>query len=178
MKTSLIFLGAILCLGSYSQSQSVGRRETPYEHWLIEDAAYIITDHEAAQYTFLKTDADRNQFITEFWLRRDPTPGTVVNEYKEEHYRRLAYANEHFAEGKPGWKTDRGRIYIVDGPPDHVIHRQLATGEQAEDWIWDGPAPNRQVLFENITQQSARRITFIDNCKCGHFQLQSNVTDK
>ena len=64
----------------------------------------------------LKTDEEREQFIEQFWLRRDPTPDTDENEFKEEHYRRIAYANEHYASGIPGWKTDRGRIYIMYGP--------------------------------------------------------------
>ena len=68
----------------------------------------------------LNTDEEREQFIEQFWLRRDPTPDTEENEFKEEHYRRIAYANEHFASGIPGWKTDRGRIYITFGPPDEI----------------------------------------------------------
>src|SRR3569832_2772464 len=86
--------------------------ETPYRKWLNEDVFYIITDEERAAFKRLQTDEEREQFIEQFWLRRDPTPDTVENEFKEEHYRRLAYANERFAAGKPGSKTDRGRIYI------------------------------------------------------------------
>jgi len=92
--------------------------ETPYRKWLNEDVAYIITDEERAAFKRLQTDEEREQFIEQFWLRRDPTPDTVENEFKEEHYRRIAYANEHYASGIPGWKTDRGRIYITYGPPD------------------------------------------------------------
>ncbi len=92
--------------------------ETPYRKWLNEDVAYIITDEERTAFKRLQTDEEREQFIEQFWLRRDPTPDTVENEYKEEHYRRIAYANERFASGIPGWKSDRGRIYITFGPPD------------------------------------------------------------
>src|SRR6516225_10317559 len=92
--------------------------ETPYRKWLSEDVAYIITDEERAAFKRMQTDEEREQFIEQFWLRRDPTPDTVENEFKEEHYRRIAYANDHFASGIPGWKTDRGRIYITFGPPD------------------------------------------------------------
>src|SRR5215470_4260294 len=91
---------------------------TPYRKWLNEDVAYIITDEERAAFKRLQTDEEREQFIEQFWLRRDPTPDTIENEFKEEHYRRIAYANEQFASGIPGWKTDRGRIYITYGPPD------------------------------------------------------------
>jgi len=94
--------------------------EGPFRKWLDQDVAYIITDEERAAFKRLNTDDEREQFIEQFWLRRDPTPDTVENEYKEEHYRRIAYANERFASGIPGWKTDRGRIYIAYGPPDEV----------------------------------------------------------
>jgi GWxTD domain-containing protein len=94
--------------------------ETPYRKWLNEDVAYIITDEERAAFKRLQTDEEREQFIEQFWLRRDPTPDTVENEFKEEHYRRIAYANEHYPSGIPGWKTDRGRIYITYGPADEI----------------------------------------------------------
>ena len=93
---------------------------TPYKKWLNEDVGYIITDEERASFKQANNDEEREQFIEQFWLRRDPTPDTEENEFKEEHYRRIAYANEHFASGIPGWKTDRGRIYITFGPPDEI----------------------------------------------------------
>ena len=77
--------------------------ETPYRKWMNEDVTYIITDEERAAFKKLQTDEEREQFIEQFWLRRDPTPDTIENEYKEEHYRRIAYANEHYASGIPGW---------------------------------------------------------------------------
>jgi GWxTD domain-containing protein len=94
--------------------------ETPYQAWLREDAAYIITEPERQAFNLLKNDEERKQFIQQFWLRRDPTPETLRNEFKEEHYRRIAYANGHFNSSTPGWKTDRGRIYIMYGPPDEI----------------------------------------------------------
>jgi GWxTD domain-containing protein len=98
---------------------------TPYKKWLNEDVAYIITGEERKTFKALTTDEEREQFIDEFWLRRDPTPATPFNEFKQEHYRRIAYANEQFstAAGLPGWKTDRGRIYITFGPPDEIEDR-------------------------------------------------------
>ncbi len=92
----------------------------PYRSWLNEDVVYIITKEERAAFLALKTDGDRDDFIKQFWEQRDPTPGTAANEYKDEHYRRIAYANERFSENKAGWKTDRGRIYIIYGPPDEI----------------------------------------------------------
>src|ERR1700733_13386439 len=94
--------------------------DTPYKKWLEEEVPYIITDEERSAFLQLQTNEEREQFIEAFWQRRDPTPDTVENEFKEEHYRRIAYANERFASGIPGWKTDRGRIYIIWGPPDEI----------------------------------------------------------
>jgi len=93
---------------------------TPYKKWLQEEVPYIISDEERSAFLQLQTNEEREQFIEAFWQRRDPTPDTVENEFKEEHYRRIAYANERFASGIPGWKTDRGRIYIIWGPPDEI----------------------------------------------------------
>src|SRR3989454_3678316 len=103
---------------SRSRAQEEGNRAL--RKWLDEDVAYIITDEEKATFKALKTDEEREQFIEAFWLRRDPTPDTIENEFKEVHYARIAYANERFASGKPGWKTDRGRIYILYGKPDEI----------------------------------------------------------
>src|ERR1700761_4600578 len=91
-----------------------------YKKWLDEDVVYIITDEEKSAFKQLSNDEERDQFIEAFWQRRDPTPDTEENEFKEEHYRRIAYANEHYAAGIPGWKTDRGHMYIVFGPPDEI----------------------------------------------------------
>ena len=90
---------------------------TPYKKWLSEDVVYIITDEEKKTFKNLSTDEEREQFIEQFWLRRDPTPDTVENEFKEEHYRRIAYANERFASGVPGWKN---------GSRPHLHHLRAA----------------------------------------------------
>jgi len=100
---------------------------TPYRKWLDEDVAYIIEDGERTAYLKLVTDDERENFIEQFWKRRDPTPDTVQNEFKEEHYRRIAFANEHFASAVAGWKTDRGRIYITYGPPDAIASPDART---------------------------------------------------
>ena len=100
------------------QSGRAERLNSVYKRWMDEDVAYIITDEEKKTFKTLKTDEEREQFIEQFWLRRDPDPDTDTNEYREEYYQRIAYANENFASGIPGWKTDRGRIYIMFGKPD------------------------------------------------------------
>jgi GWxTD domain-containing protein len=103
--------------------------QTPYGKWLNEDAVYIIAAEERAAFERLTTDPERSEFIRQFWLRRDPTPGTPANEFKEEHYRRIAYANQRFASSVPGWTTDRGRLYILYGPPDEIENHP-----DAQDW--------------------------------------------
>jgi GWxTD domain-containing protein len=113
--------------------------ESPYRKWLTEDVAYIISDRERAAYRALMTDEEREKFIEQFWTRRDPTPGTVENEFKEEHYRRIAYSNELYPDGKlAGWKTDRGRIYITYGPPDQIEAHP------------SDPVPNQEWLYKSI----------------------------
>jgi len=92
--------------------------DSTYKTWLNEDVVYIITPEERTAFLQMATNEEREQFIENFWLRRDPTPDTPENEFKEEHYRRIAYTNERYSSGIPGWKTDRGRIYIIWGPPD------------------------------------------------------------
>jgi GWxTD domain-containing protein len=94
--------------------------ESAYKKWLSDEVPYIITDTERAAFKKLSTDDEREQFVEQFWERRNPNPGSPENEFKEEYYRRIAYANEHYASGIPGWRTDRGRIYIMYGPADEI----------------------------------------------------------
>jgi GWxTD domain-containing protein len=114
--------------------------QDPYRKWIAEDVAYIITNDERATFRALQSNADRERFIEDFWIRRDPTPGTPSNEFKEEHYRRIAYANEQYsdADGLPGWKTDRGRIYITYGPPDEKeVHPSAVPPDKPrEQWLY------------------------------------------
>lgn len=135
-----VFLGGLLAVAllvpaaaAIAQEQKPSRRDERrqerqlrqelgpiYREWLDNEVGYIISDEERRAFLRLSTNEEREQFIEQFWLRRDPTPDTVENETREEHYRRIAYANERFASGIPGWKTDRGRIYIIWGPPDEI----------------------------------------------------------
>ena len=114
--------------------------------WIDEDVSYIITPAERATWKNLKTDEERESFIESFWLRRDPTPDTIDNEYKEDHYERIAYANEHFASGIPGWKTDRGRIYIMYGKPDEI--ESHPSGGTYDRPIEEGGGTTSMFLFE------------------------------
>jgi len=154
----------------------------PYKKWLDEDVVYIITDEERAAFKQLSNDEERDNFIEAFWQRRDPTPDTEENEYKEEHYQRIAYANEHFAAGVPGWKTDRGRIYIVYGKPDEIdSHPSGGTYERPmeegggetstfpfEDW--------RYRYLDNIGQEVI--IEFVDTCMCGEYHMTLDRSEK
>ena len=127
-----ISLSLLFAAGFYAQAQSQKQSQDPtekprnvkpelkkaYKDWLDKDVTYIITDEERKAFKKLATDDEREHFIEEFWRRRDPDPDTDENEFKEEYYERIAYANENFASGIPGWKTDRGRIWIMYGKPD------------------------------------------------------------
>ena len=96
------------------------QQPTPYQNWVDQDVLYLISVEERSAFMKLTTDDERNQFIEQFWLRRDPTPDTEANEMKIEHYRRIRYATERFKDIEPGWMTDRGRTYIIYGPPDEI----------------------------------------------------------
>ena len=153
-----------------------------YKKWLNEDVVWIITDEERAAFKQLSNDEERDNFIEAFWQRRDPTPDTEENEYKEEHYRRIAYANEHFAAGIPGWKSDRGRIYIMYGPADEIdSHPSGGTYERPmeegggetstfpfEQW--------RYRYLEGIGQEII--IEFVDTCMCGDYHMTIDRSEK
>jgi GWxTD domain-containing protein len=104
------------------QRQNALKREmiSAYDKWIKDEVPYIITDEERAAFKKLTTDEEKEQFVEQFWERRNPNPGSAENEFREEYYRRIAYANERYASGIPGWKSDRGRIYITYGPPDEI----------------------------------------------------------
>jgi GWxTD domain-containing protein len=153
-----------------------------YKKWLDEDVRWIITDEERSAFKQLSNDEERDQFIEAFWQRRDPTPDTIENEFKEEHYRRIAYANEHFPAGIPGWKTDRGRMYIIYGPADEIeSHPSGGTYERPmdegggttstfpfEDW--------RYRYIEGIGQEVI--IEFVDTCMCGDYHMTMDRSEK
>jgi len=153
-----------------------------YKKWLSQDVVYIITPEEKAAFKQLSNDEERDQFIEQFWLRRDPTPDTPENEYKEEHYRRIAYANEHFAAGIPGWKTDRGRIYIIWGTPDQIeSHPTGGTYDRPQEegggttttFPWE---TWRYRYLEGVGQDIT--IEFVDQCSCGDYKISTSPNDK
>ncbi len=154
----------------------------PYKKWLEEDVAWIITDEERAAFRQLSNDEERDNFIEAFWQRRDPTPDTEENEYKEEHYQRIAYANEHFAAGVPGWKTDRGRIYIVFGKPDEI--ESHPSGGTYERPMEEGGGETSTFPFENWRYRYIDGIgqevimEFVDTCMCGEYHMTMDRSEK
>jgi len=156
--------------------------ETPYKKWLNEDVVYIITDEEKAAFKRLATDEEREQFIEQFWLRRDPTPDTEENEFKEEHYRRIAYANDHYASGIPGWKTDRGRIYIMYGPPDEI--ESHPSGGTYERPMEEGGGETSTYPFEQWRYRYLEGIgtniiiEFVDPTMSGEYHMTMDPSEK
>ena len=154
----------------------------PYKTWLNEEVPYIITDEERKAFMSLSNDEERDAFIENFWLRRNPNPDSPENEFREEHYRRIAYANEHFAAGKPGWKTDRGRIYIMFGrrtastpiPPAACMSgpwkRAAARPSTFPFEVWH--YRYLEGIGENID------IEFVDTCQCGDYHFTIDRSEK
>jgi GWxTD domain-containing protein len=166
------------------QNEKAFRKELrgDYRKWLDEDVRWIISDDERKAFMQLSNDEERDQFIEAFWQRRNPNPDSEDNEFKEDHYARIAYANEHFAAGIPGWKTDRGRIYIMYGKPDEIeshpsggtYDRPMEEGGGTtstfpfEDW--------RYRYLEGIGQEVI--IEFVDPCMCGEYHMTMDRGEK
>jgi GWxTD domain-containing protein len=162
--------------------KSLKELDTPYKQWLNEDVTYIISPEERNAFGQLATNEEREQFIEQFWLRRSSNPDLPDNEFKEEHYRRIAYANEHYASGIPGWKTDRGHMYIVWGPPDEIeshptggtYDRPMEEGGGStstypwETWRW------RYIegMGENVIME------FVDPTGSGEYHLTMDPSEK
>jgi GWxTD domain-containing protein len=148
----------------------------------IQDVDYIISDAERQTFHRLSTDDERDQFVEQFWLRRDPTPDTVENEFKEEHYRRIAYANERFASGIPGWRTDRGMIYIKYGPPDEI--ESHPSGGSYQRPIEQGGGQTTTYPFEVWRYRYIEGIgtnvliDFVDQSGAGEFRMTTDPQEK
>jgi GWxTD domain-containing protein len=157
--------------------------ETPYTKWLNQEAVYIISQEERRAFSQLNTDEEREMFIEQFWLRRDPTPGTPENEYREEHYRRIAYANESFSNNDaPGWKTDRGMIYIKYGPPDEREEHRAGGAYQRP--IEEGGGQTSTFPFEKWRYRYIEgigkdvTIEFVDTTRTGDFHMTMDPAEK
>jgi GWxTD domain-containing protein len=153
-----------------------------YKKWVDEDVRWIITDQEMQAFKSLSNDEERDQFIEQFWLRRNPNPDSPENEYREEHYARIAYANEHFAAGKPGWRTDRGHIYIAYGKADSIdSHPSGGSYDRPMD---EGGGNTSTYPFEIWHYRYLEGIgdnidiEFVDSCMCGDYHMTIDRSEK
>jgi len=149
---------------SAAAQRGLSHAETsPYDTWLNQEVVYIIGDEERAAFQKLTTDQERERFVQQFWERRNPNPGSPENEFKEEHYRRIAFANEHFATSRAGWETDRGHMYIVYGPPDEIeSHAKRVHSTYAREvWMYR----HVEGIGDNVS------VTFVDRMGTGDYRL-------
>jgi GWxTD domain-containing protein len=153
-----------------------------YKKWVDEDVRWIITDSELQAFKSLSNDEERDQFIENFWLRRNPNPDSPENEFREEHYARIAYANEHFAAGKPGWRTDRGHIYISFGKPDSIDSHP--SGGSYDRPMEEGGGNTSTFPFEIWHYRYLEGIgdnidiEFVDSCMCGDYHMTIDRSEK
>jgi GWxTD domain-containing protein len=153
-----------------------------YKKWLDEDVLYIITDDERKAFKTLKTDEERDQFIEQFWLRRDPDPDTPENEYKDQYYERIQYANEHYTSGIPGWRTDRGRIYVTFGKPDEI--ESHPSGGNYNRPSYEGGGSTSTYPFETWWYRyiegigSDVEIEFVDPSGSGEYRIARSPDEK
>ncbi|MCC7308008.1 MAG: GWxTD domain-containing protein [Acidobacteria bacterium] len=153
-----------------------------YKKWVNTDVDYIITKEEKKAFYALVTDEERENFIENFWRRRDPNPDTEENEYREEYYERIAYANQHYTSGIPGWKTDRGRIYIAWGKPDSV--ESHPSGGSYDRPSYEGGGSTSTYPFEiwfyrhldNVGD--GIEIEFVDPTGTGEYRIARNANEK
>jgi GWxTD domain-containing protein len=188
-----IFIGLCLNLGfstssttskktKNKKSQQEGNQSQYYKRWLNEDVSYIISEEERNVFKNLKNDEERESFIEDFWLRRNPDPRSAENSFREEHYRRIIYANEHFTSGIPGWKTDRGRIYITWGPPDNI--ESHPSGGTYDRPTYEGGGTTSTFPFEKWWYrhiegiQDDVEIEFVDPSGTGEYRMAMSPDEK
>ena len=159
-----------------------GELKGEYKKWVDEDVRWIITDQELAAFKSLSNDEERDQFIEAFWQRRNPNPDSPENEYRETHYQRIAYANEHFPAGKPGWRTDRGHIYIAYGKADSIDSHP--SGGSYERPMEEGGGSTSTFPFEIWHYRYLEGvgdnidIEFVDSCMCGDYHMTIDRSEK
>jgi len=171
---------------SKKKSKDSGREEASrtayYKKWLDEDVVYIVSEEEKKVFKDLQNDEERESFIEQFWLRRDTDPRTPDNEFKEEHYRRIAYCNERFASGFPGWKSDRGRVYIVFGEPAEI--ESHPSGGTYERLPWEGGGTTSTFPFERWRYRHIDgigddvEIEFVDASMSGEYRMAMSADEK
>jgi GWxTD domain-containing protein len=189
---AVVVAAAALCIGTFAGAQTNPDNQSSlkgngvshsnnaqYQHWMDEDVLWIIAPEERAAFLKLSTDEERDEFIRQFWQRRNAGAPAGDN-VRAEHYRRLAYANQHCAAGSPGWKTDRGRIYIMYGPPNSIEAHPVGVAPPYELWHYQeikefGQAerePGTPNYKTTIVTRKDVDMKFVDACRCGEFHLQ------
>lgn len=173
MKARILFSLLFILLLFFLSFSAKKKPDLPskYKKWIEKDVVYIITPKEKEVFYKLENDRERDLFIEEFWLQRDPTPATERNEFKEEHYRRIEYANKNFGRGTPikGWRTDRGRIYIVLGKPGYIQKYITGDTHPIEIWYYHGnPRYGQAPIF---------RLLFFQRGGVGEFELYDPMAD-
>ena len=156
--------------------------DSQYKKWLNEDVIYIIAPEERRTFLRIQTNEEREQFIEAFWQRRNPDPDSLDNTFKEEHYRRIAYVNEHFPSGIPGWKTDRGKIYIMWGAPDEIDSHP--TGGNWDRPMDQGGGSTSTYPYEDWRYRYLEgmgenvEIEFVDPTSTGEYHLTMDPSEK
>lgn len=195
-KCFISWLLAVVLVGSHNPLEAKKKNErrekslkletsdSYLKKWIREDALYIITDEEEQAFKRLTADEERYQFIEQFWLRRDPSPDSLQNEARDEHYRRIAYANERFSSGRPGWRSDRGRIYITFGPPDQI--ESHPSGGQYDRPLEEGGGTTSTFPFEIWRYRYLEGpdlgnevvVEFVDPTMTGEYRMTMDPTEK
>jgi len=167
---------------STKKSKQSGDLADYYKKWLEEDVVYIISDEEKSVFKNLKNEEERESFVEQFWARRNPDPRSPDNAFKEEHYRRIAYANQHFTSGVPGWRTDRGRIYIMYGKPDEL--ESHPTGGSYARPFYEGGGTTSTYPFEKWWYRHIEgvgddiEIEFVDKSLTGEYRMAMTPEEK
>ncbi len=182
----------LLISGTTTAASQQGKSERPrrlqedqqdyYRKWLQEDIGYIITTEEKTVFKTLTSPEEKDQFIEQFWHRRNPDPKTLTNQFRDEHYRRIAYANENFTSGFRGWKSDRGRIYIIHGPPDTI--EMHPSGGRYQRPLHEGGGITSTYPFEVWWYRNIEglgqgiELEFVDPSFSGEYRLALNPEEK
>ncbi len=182
----LLISGGTTAAGQQSKATARKHRQEEqqdyYSKWLREDIVYLITPEEKTVFEALTSPEEKDQFIEQFWFRRDPDPRTAANQFREEHYRRIAYANELYTSGLPGWKSDRGRIYIIHGPPDSI--EMHASGGRYRRKLWEGGGTTSTYPFEVWWYRHIEgvgqgvELEFVDPSFSGEYRLALSPEEK
>ena len=165
-----------------SSGKDGGDQVNYYKKWIDEDVVYLITEDEKATFKALRNDEERENFIEQFWIRRNPDQRLSYNPFREEHYRRIAYANQHFSSGVDGWRTDRGRIYIMYGPPDEI--ETHPTGgmyyrRRSEGGGMTSTVPWERWWYRNIEGVGSDiEIEFVDPTNSGEYRMAMDPGEK